>query len=142
MENTTREQKPIIDGLFDCPSDDPRLLVSRCRKCGTIAFPKRPFCTNPDCAKKRENVEEVRLGKRGKVYSYSCQIYQPPAPFRMEPFEPYALGMVDFPEGLRVWGMFTRKDNLEIGMEVETVAGRLYSEGNTDYMTWMWKPID
>jgi uncharacterized protein len=142
MENIMKEQKPIIEGLFAWPSDDPRLLVSRCKKCGTIAFPKKSFCPNPDCEKKRENIEDIRLSKKGKVYSYTCQIYQPPAPFRMEPFEPYALGMVDFPEGLRVWGMFTRKENLKIGMEVETVAGRLYTDGDTEYMTWMWKPID
>lgn len=134
--------KPIIDGLFTGGAERARLLAGRCKKCGTMSFPRRPFCPNPDCEKKRENVEEVQVGARGTVYSYTVQEYTPPAPFRMEPQRPYAVGMVDFPEGLRVWGIFTRKENLRIGMEVECVAGALYEEAGSPYATWMWKPID
>lgn len=138
----SKEKTPITEGLFTCPPDETRLLASRCKKCGTLAFPKKSFCANPDCEKKRENVEEIRLSKTGKVYSYTVQKYTPPEPFRMEPKQPYALGMVDFPEGLRVWGIFTRKENLKIGMEVETVAGMLFEDADAEYLTWMWKPLD
>jgi len=137
-----KHKNPIIEGLFTCPPEKTSLLASRCRKCGTLAFPKKPFCPNPDCEKSRENIEEIRLSNTGTVYSYTVQQYQPPEPFRMEPAGPYALGMVDFPEGLRVWGIFTRKDRLRIGMAVETVAGKLFEDADAEYVTWMWKPID
>ncbi len=138
----SKEKKPVIEGLFTCPPEETRLLVSRCKKCGSVSFPKRPYCPNPDCKKKHEDIEGIRLSKTGKVYSFAVQLYRPPAPFRMEAAGPYALGMVDFPEGLRVWGIFTRKDNLQIGMDVETVAGKLYEDAGIEYITWMWKPID
>jgi len=71
-----------IEGLFTWPSDDPRIIASRCKKCGTVSFPKAPFCQNPDCEKVRENVEVIELSKEGTLYSYSVQNYQPPLPFR------------------------------------------------------------
>lgn len=137
-----KAKKPITEGMFISLPNETRLLASRCKKCGTLAFPKRPFCPNPDCSKKREDIEEVRLAKAAKVYSYTVQKYMPPEPFRMEPAQPYALGMVDFPEGLRIWGIFTRKENLRIGMEVETVAATMFEDAEAEYQTWMWKPLD
>ena len=46
-----KEKKPMVEGLFTWPSDEPRLIASRCKKCGTVAFPKFPICNNPDCDK-------------------------------------------------------------------------------------------
>ncbi len=139
---TTENKVPVIEGLFTWPSEEPRIIASRCKKCGTVAFPKLPFCNNPDCEKVRENVELIELSKEGTLYSYSYQLYQPPAPFRMEPFKPYAIGMVDFPEGIRMWGIITRMENLKIGMKVETTVGTLYEDEGKEYLTWMWNPID
>jgi hypothetical protein len=107
-----------------------------------VAFPKLPFCQNPDCEKVRENIEVVELSKRGTLYSYTYQIYAPPAPFKKEPFEPYAIGMADFPEGIRIIGIITRMENLRIGMEVETTVGKLYEDEEREYITWMFKPVD
>ena len=137
-----KTKKPIIEGLFSWPSDKPRLIASRCKKCKAVAFPKRPFCPNPDCEKDRDLVEEIEISNKGTLYSYSFQLYQPPEPFRYEPWQPYAIGMVDFPEGLRVWGMITRMEDLKLGMPVETVAGKLYEDDENEYISWMWKPID
>lgn len=137
-----KKKVPIVEGLLTWPSDDPRLIVSRCKKCGAVLFPKAPFCPNPDCEKSRDNIEVVELSKKGRLYSYSQVIYKPPAPFRMEPFEPFAIGMVDLPEGLRVYGILTRMENLELGMEVETTVGRLYEDEENEYITWMFRPVD
>jgi len=140
----SKKKVPVIEGLFTWPSDDPRIIVSRCKKCRTVSFPKAPFCENPDCEKVRENIEEIELSKRGTLYSYTHQIYPPPLPFRYEPAEPYPIGMVDFPEGIRIWGIIVKmeKENLEIGMEVETTVGKLYEDEENEYITWMWKPVD
>ena len=139
---TVKEKVPIVAGLFKWPADDPRIIASRCKKCGTVSFPKAPFCQNPDCEKKRENVEQIELSKKGTLYSFTFQRYQPPLPFRYEPFQAYALGMVDFPEGIRIWGVITRMDNLKIGMKMETTVGKLYEDEKNEYLTWMWKPTD
>ena len=137
-----KNKVPLIEGLFTWPSDDPRIIAWRCKKCATVAFPKVAFCPNPDCEKVHENLERIELSKRAKLYNYTRQIYAPPPPFKKEPFEPYGIGMVDFPEGLRVLGMITRTDRLEIGMEVETTVGKLYEDEENEYLTWMWDPLD
>ena len=42
---------PAIAGWFTLDADEPSLLGSRCRDCGTLAFPKATtFCGNPACS--------------------------------------------------------------------------------------------
>ena len=136
-----KKQVPIIEGLFTWPSDKPQLIASRCKKCKAVSFPKAAFCGNPDCEKLRENVEEIKLSNSGTLWSFTTQIYAPPAPFKKEPFEPYGIGMVDTEEGLRVLGILTSNDNLKVGMKVEMTAGKLYEDEENEYITWMWKPV-
>ena len=135
-----KKKVPRIEGLFTM-TDDPRLIVSRCKKCEAVAFPPRPFCPNPDCKKVREDVEEIKISRKGTLYSYAIQVYPTPPPFKYDK-DNFAVGIVDFPEGLRVWGIMTRMENLKIGMEVETTLGKLYEDDENEYVTWMWKPID
>lgn len=136
-----KKQVPIIEGLFTWPSDKPQLIASRCKKCGAVSFPKAAFCGNPDCEKVRENIEEIKLSNSGTLWSFTTQIYAPPAPFKKEPFEPYGIGMVDTEEGLRVLGILTSNDNLKVGMKVEMTTGKLYEDEENEYITWMWKPV-
>lgn len=136
-----KKQVPIIEGLFTWPSDKPQLIASRCKKCRTVSFPKAAFCGNPDCEKLRENVEEIKLSNSGTLWSFTTQIYAPPAPFKKEPFEPYGIAMVDTEEGLRVLGILTSNDNLKLGMKVEMTTGKLYEDEENEYITWMWKPV-
>ncbi len=139
---STKVKVPIVEGLFTWPSDNPRLIASRCKKCGTVVFPKMPFCNNPDCEKKRENVEEILLNKKGKIFTYTYQIYAPKEPFKMEPFEPYGMAMIDFPEGVRLLGMCAGGVGaLKIGMDVEIMVGRLYEDKENEYITYMFKPL-
>ncbi len=135
-----KKKVPLVEGLFTWPSDQPRLIASRCKKCGTPAFPKSPYCTNPDCEKNPENVEVIELSNRAKLYTYAVQAYPMPEPFRMEPFEPFPLGMLDVPEGLRILGMLTT-DKVEIGMEMEMTTRKLYEDEENEYLTWAWKPV-
>ncbi len=142
MNTKEKNKVPLIEDMFKWPSDEPRIIASRCKKCGTVSFPKLTFCQNPSCEKKRENIEVIELSNKGKLYSYTVQRYKPPEPFRYEPYKPYGIGMVDFPEGIRIWGMITRMDNLKIGMNVKTTAGKLYEDEENEYLTWMWEPVD
>jgi uncharacterized OB-fold protein len=141
MPETNLKKVPLVEGLFQWPSEDPRLIVSKCRKCGSVAFPKAIYCTNPDCEKVKENVEQALLSKYGNLWTYTFQIYSPPPPFKLEPFRPYAIGMIDFPEGIRVVGMLTSMDNLKIGMQVESTVGTLYRDRDAEYLTWMFRPL-
>ena len=135
-----KKRVPVVDGLFTL-TDDPRLIVSRCKKCESVSFPPKPFCPNPSCEKDRELVEKVELSKKGTLYSYAVQLYPTPPPFKYDK-ERFAVGIADFPEGLRVWGIVTRMEDLKIGMEVETTIGKLYENEENEYVTWMWNPVD
>jgi len=39
---------PVAEGLFTWPSDEPRLIGSRCAACGIVTFPAQDSC--PRCA--------------------------------------------------------------------------------------------
>ena len=138
-----KKQIAAVEGLFSWPSDDPRLIASRCRSCGSVRFPARSTCHNPYCNK--DDVEEILLNKRGKLYSYTIHHYCPPPPFHPpDPFVPYGIGLVELPEGIRIMGMLTQCDlELKINMDVELVAEKLYDDdkGN-EIMGWKWRPLE
>jgi uncharacterized OB-fold protein len=132
--------KPVIDGLFDLT--EKKLIGSKCTSCGTYYFPQSPSCSNPDCDEKK--VEPAFLSPKGKLYSYTIQYYTPPPPFKFEePFEPYAIGLVELPEKIRVLGILAEKDfeKLKVGMDLELEFAKLYEEDGVDHITWNFRSI-
>jgi uncharacterized OB-fold protein len=140
---TTTKTVPVAEALFNETADDPRLLGSKCASCGTPYFPRSAVCHNPEC--RESKIEEASFGPRGTLWSCAIQNYPPPAPARYEePYTPYALGMVDMPEGLRVLGRISTDDpeSVQVGAEVELVLERLYlDENGNEVITWKFKPI-
>jgi len=134
---------PIAEGLFTQSATEPRLLGSRCRECGEVAFPVQRTC--PACT--GEETEEIPLGRRGRLWTWTIQRFPPPSPpFAGDPeaFEPFGVGYVELPEGLRVEGRLTvnEPERLEIGMEMEVTLvpfGR-DAEGN-ERMTFAFRPV-
>lgn len=138
-----KHQIPVVDQLFVWSDEGANLIGSRCISCNSYFFPKSLTCRNPDCEEKK--VEEVTLNRRGKLYSYTIQEYPPPLPFKMEPFIPFGIGLVELPEGIRVLGMLTgcRLDGIKVGMSVELVIERLYqNEQGDEVVTYKFKPVD
>ena len=131
---------PLIEGLFTWPSVEPRLIASRCKECGALAFPKCPYCTNPDCVKDLANVEVIELANTAKLHTWTLQVYPPALPFRLEPFEPFPVGMLDLPDGLRVLGMLCT-DDVEIGMQMEMTTKKLFEDEEHEFLTWAWRPV-
>ena len=136
------QRVPVIEGLFSETAEGPRLLGSRCTTCATPYFPKSPVCHNPDCDESR--IEDAAFGPRGVLFSCAVQNYPPPPPAKYdEPYQPYAVGMIDLAEGLRVLGRIAAQDfsKLHGGMPVELIVGRLYrdAEGH-DVVTWQFRP--
>ena len=140
---TTTKTVPVAEALFTETVDGPRLLGSKCASCGTPYFPRSAVCHNPEC--RESKMEEASFGPRGTLWSCAIQNYPPPAPARYEePYTPYALGMVDMPEGLRVLGRISTDDpeGVQVGAEVELVLERLYlDENGNEVITWKFKPI-
>jgi uncharacterized OB-fold protein len=129
-------------GLFEFTPTGVALVAGRCTGCGSHYFPKPLSCRNPLCT--AGTVEEALIGRRGRLHSYTVQNYQPPPLFRMDPWQPYAIGLVEIPEGLRVLAMLTGVDpaDLEIDTPVRLVAEPLYrDEEGRDVLTYMYAPM-
>jgi len=91
------------------PDGTGNLLGSRCRSCGAYFFPIREACAG--CLS--DDLETIRFSTEGTLYTYSIVRQSTPA------FEvPYALGYVDFPEGVRIMGQIggCEFDEIRIGM--------------------------
>lgn len=133
---------PILDGVFRLDHDGPTLLGSRCPGCGAHYFPVSAYCRNPTC----DGVPtETGLSRRGVLYSFTVQRYQPPALFRMDPWKPYGIALVDLPEGLRVMGMLTSEttEQAHVGMPVELVALPIAPDGQSgQVVTYAFKASD
>ena len=132
----------VVEGLFVETAAGPRLLASRCGACGTHYFPRVVRCTRPAC--RSTTVNDVEVGPRGTLYSHTVQHYAPPPPFTYDgAFVPYAIGLVELPEGLRVAGMLKVSDlsTLKLGMPLELIIDRMATdEQGRDVMTWKFAP--
>jgi uncharacterized OB-fold protein len=129
---------PVVEGLFADTDEGPRLLGSRCSGCETPYFPKAAICRNPNCD--GGALEDARFGPSGTLWSYTIQHYAPPPPVKYdEPYEPYAMGMVDLDDGLRVLSRISIDDlsQIKVGATVELVVEKLHrSPDGDDVMTW------
>ena len=136
------EGTPVIEGLFSDSEEGVRLLGSRCATCDTPYFPRSELCHNPDCD--HSDMSDSSFGPNGVLWSYSVQNYPPPPPARYdEPYVPYALGVVDLIDGLRVVGRMDVEDHsvLRVGADVEIVLGAAcHDDDGTAQLTWMFRP--
>jgi uncharacterized OB-fold protein len=87
------------------------LLGSRCASCGAHFFPVRQACAG--CLD--TDLEAVRLSTTGTLYTFSI-VRQSTPEFEV----PYALGYVDFSEGVRIMGQISGCDleDIWIGMQL------------------------
>lgn len=125
---------PIREGIFREDARSNRLLGNKCKFCGKIYFPKAKFCFN--CFDK--GMEEVDLSRRGKLYSYTIGRM---ASTHFQP--PYAVGLIDLPEGVRVFAPLKMKkdETYRIGMEMEVVIEELWREEDKQVIGYKFKRV-
>jgi uncharacterized OB-fold protein len=129
-------QKPVAEGLFTWPSDEPRLIGSESG--GRYSFPAKPS----------EN--QVLLERRGTLWGFTTQQFRPPSPpydgdDTAETFEPYALGYVELPGQLLIQARFTESDpdKLTIGQEMELrVVPYTTRADGTEILTYAFAPVE
>lgn len=119
----------------------PALLGTRCADCGTLYYPHVVSCRNPDCEGK--GVAPARIMGRGRLYSFTVQRYRPPPLFAIEPWQPYAVGLVDVENGLRVMGIVEAPfEEVRIGMPLRLSTLILNAAGGETVMTHSFVPDD
>ena len=134
-------QVPIDEGLFTWPSDEPRLLGSRC-DCGVVAFPAQASCPRDG-----GEMTTVELPRRGTLWTFTTQGFAPKGPPDgpfLGAYEPYAVGYVELPEHCKVESRLTESDpsKLSVGMEMELVIVpfRTDEQGN-EVLTFAFEPV-
>jgi uncharacterized protein len=98
-----------------------RLHASKCARCGVVAFPPHPLC--PACGDDRDQ-DMVELSPVGTLYTFS-EIHIAPKGFAT----PYAVGYVDLPEGVRLFGQIEAcAAELAVGQPVAVTLGPVRTE--------------
>lgn len=131
---------PFKEGLFTwpvAPGEQPFLLGNRCEPCGKIYFPKVTLC--PRCLNEK-TLEEVKLGPKGKLYTYT--IVRVPSPgFKV----PYAFGYIDLPGGIRVCSQISAveplEEQLKLGMDMELTIGQVREEAGKSIIGYLFRPV-
>jgi uncharacterized OB-fold protein len=137
-------QVPVAEGVFTFPTDDPRLIGSRCSACGIVTFPAQDSC--PRCAS--TEMAQHLLGRRGRLWAWTTQDFPPPSPpysgATGKDFVPFGVGFVELPGEVKVETRLTSADPsvLEHGMEVELVLVPFRTdEDGTEVITFAFAPV-
>ena len=140
-----KQRTPAVEGWFTLDAARPALLGTRCKACGTVFFPREEtFCRSPLC--QGSEFEEVELSRRGRLWSYTNNVYQPPAPYvsPKDPYEPFAVAAVELErEKMVVLGQVVSGvsvADLEVGMPMELVLDRLSEDESNEYVVYKWRP--
>jgi uncharacterized OB-fold protein len=125
---------PVLEGTFVQDAEGGRIHGNKCKSCGHIYFPKAQFCF--ECFNR--SMEEIVLSRHGKLYTYTIGRM---ASTHFQP--PYAIGLVDMPEGVRVFAPLkkTEDETFKIGMEMELVIEELWREDDKQVIGYKFKPI-
>jgi uncharacterized OB-fold protein len=141
-----KPRTPAVPGWFTLDPERPALLGTRCTKCRTVFFPREEtFCRSPLCT--GTEFEEAPLSRRGRLWSYTNNAYQPPAPYvaPTDPYQPFAVAAVELErERMVVLGQVVPGvgiEQLEVGMEMELVLDTLDEDAEHEYVVWKWRPV-
>ncbi len=133
--------RAVVEQVLGVESGVPSLAGTRCLSCGAVYFPAAISCRNPVCDAK--SVEPKRILGRGILHSFTIQRYRPPPLFAMEPWEPYALGLVDLDDGVRVMGMIgeVALEDIRIGLALRLSTQVLHDAGEGPVITHVFVPV-
>jgi uncharacterized OB-fold protein len=137
----TRTASQINSELIAGTVDDPRLIGSKCTRCGTVTFPRQASC--PKCTS--EEVHAHELATRGALWTWTIQCFPPKAPPYLEAavaeFEPYGVGYIELPGEVRVEARLTESDPdaLSIGMLMELTL--IPVPGASERLTFAFRPV-
>ena len=111
-----------------------RLEANKCTKCSKILFPERIIC--PDC--KSESLEKFNLSGKGRILTYTIIRT---APEGFIDLAPYAVGIIELDEGVRVMGQITDcfPEKIKIGDRVVAKFRRMNEEGKTGMIMYSYK---
>ncbi|MCY4494101.1 MAG: OB-fold domain-containing protein [Acidimicrobiaceae bacterium] len=136
---------PVVEGMHTTEGE-PHLIGAKLAGRETYFFPKHLAGGDP-AVNGPQDLEEVLLSRRGRVWSYTTSNYQPPPPFvaATDPYEPITIAAVELhKEQMVILGQCVAgvtPDDLSVGTEVELVIDTLYEDDEHEYLVWKWRPV-
>jgi uncharacterized OB-fold protein len=108
-----------------------RLMGGKCRKCGKIHLPPRPLCDK--CLS--TEFEWVELPKTGRLLTYTI-IHV--APTQFQNMAPYAVGIVQLENGVKIPGMIkdVSHDKIKVGMSLKIEFEETPQTQQTQWPQW------
>jgi len=138
MKEAEKNEVPpfTIEGFYKFLSEK-KLMAAQCKECGAKFLPPRPICTG--CYSK--DLDWIQLGTRGKLVAYTI-IYV--APQKFQPFAPYAYGILELEDGLRLPGMIreVEREKIKIGMKLEVIFESTAIEDWPKWPMYYFKPSE
>ena len=136
-------QELIAPDVATWPDEDPQLIGSRCDDCGATTWPRQSTC--PRCSK--SGMSDRLLPRRGTLVAWTTQDFVPGPPYlgagTPETFEPFAVGLVQLGDEIRVEARLTESDpaKLRFGMDVELVFVPFFTNAEgKDILIWAFQP--
>jgi uncharacterized OB-fold protein len=125
---------PTIESFYKFCTER-RLMGLKCRGCGKVTVPPRSACAYCGGA----DLAWTELSGRGKLISYTVLHF---APAQFQQMAPYAVGIVEFPENVRLMGMVRNAafENLTVGMDLQVDFDTAVSKEWPQWPRYFFKP--
>lgn len=138
-------QVPFAPDVFTWPAEKPELIGARCEACAAVTFPAQDSC--PRCG--QLEMKRRLLPRRGTLWTWTTQDFLPKEPYASgetpETFTPFAVGLVQLGDEVRVEGRLTISDpkDISFGMNLELVVFPFRTdEDGTQVMSYAFGPYD
>lgn len=117
--SSASNRRPVREGLLAGDLSNlgsVKLAGSRCKICNEATLGSSKLC--PNCGS--DDVAPISMSDKGKVWTYTVVRYKPPGDYKgADPFVPFAMGLIELPEGLRVLAPIGGDpEAVRIGMDV------------------------
>ena len=99
------------------------IIGSRCKNCEGLFFPRKLKCQKCGSAE----LEDYKFKGMGKLFSFSIIHY---APQIFEKQVPYAVGIIELDEGVKITSQIVDFENLQVGARMEYCVRKIYADGD------------
>lgn len=109
------------------------LRLQRCKGCGGVYFPPRPFC--PECSS--TDIEIFKASGKGRVHTFIVSQFRSPG------FDtPYSLAVVELDEGPRMMTNIVGVEQSAEAIRMEMPVEAVYEAVNDEVSLVKFKPVE
>ena len=113
------------------------LVGGKCRKCGTVQYPRQRYCVNPECNALDSQDDYAFAERNGQILSYTADS------LTYSPDPPTYFGMVQFDGGGRMLMDFSEIEasTIDVGLPVRMVFRIKDADTMRGFVRYFWKAV-